>query len=243
MNAESAEVVNKDTQTENITVATETQTLITGKLQPPYLSVENLEHKSELLHYYTGLVSYERFQAVFRTLGPAVNHLTYWRTRTVSTISPMNQFLLMLGKLRQDIDYLPLSSMCGVSKYTAENVYITWINFCSRQWGEIDTWVPKELVSYFAPSDFKQKFPSTRIILDGTEVPIEKPSNPATQRATFSSYKNKNTVKAIIGSTPGGLVSYVSPVYGGSASDRQIIERSNIPLSCDPGDCDGRQRI
>ena len=31
-------------------------------------------------------------------------------------------------------------------------------------------------------------------------------------------------------------MSYVSPAYGGSASDRQLIERSNVPAACDPGD-------
>jgi len=72
--------------------------------------------------------------------------------------------------------------------------------------------------------------------VDGTEIPIQKPSNPMSQRATFSSYKNRNTAKVIVGSTPGGLISYLSPAYGGSASDRQIIESSQLPNMCDPGD-------
>jgi len=44
-------------------------------------------------------------------------------------ISPLNQFILMLAKLRQDVDYLPLSKMCGVSVFTAENVFIMTVNF------------------------------------------------------------------------------------------------------------------
>ena len=32
----------------------------------------------------------------------------------------------------------------------------------------------------------------------------------------------------MIGITPKGTVSYISPTYGGAASDRQIIERSTI---------------
>jgi len=76
------------------------------------------------------------------------------------------------------------------------------------------------------------------VILDATEVPIQKPSNCDSQRATFSTYKNKNTLKTMIGISPRGQVIYVSPSYGGSASDRQIIERS--PLVKDhmlsPGD-------
>jgi len=138
----------------------------------------------------------------------------------------------MLAKLRQDLDYLPLSKLCGISQFTAQNVFITWINFCSRQWSEIVTWPDKDLVFYFAPEDFKAKFPSTRVIIDGTEIPVKKPSNPVSQRATFSTYKNRNTVKALIGCTPGGLFSYVSDAYGGSTSDRQIVERSNLPAMC-----------
>ncbi|ESO99638.1 hypothetical protein LOTGIDRAFT_98636, partial [Lottia gigantea] len=44
------------------------------------------------------------------------------------------------------------------------------------------------------------------------------------------------TAKVVVGATPGGLVSYVSDAYGGSTSDRQIVERSNLVALCDPGD-------
>ena len=77
------------------------------------------------------------------------------------------------------------------------------------------------------------KFQTTWIIVDGTECPIKQPKAP---RATFSSYKNRNTVKILVGSTPAGLVNFVSDAYGGCTSDRQIVERSNIVQLCEPGD-------
>jgi hypothetical protein len=40
----------------------------------------------------------------------------------------------------------------------------------------------------------------------------------------------------LVGTTPGGLVSFVSPAYGGSASDRQIVEATNLVKLCDPYD-------
>jgi hypothetical protein len=86
------------------------------------------------------------------------------------------------------------------------------------------------------PTDFKQKFPKTRIIIDGTECPIKKPKAPKAQQSTYSTYKNRNTIKILVGSTPGGLVNYVSQAYGGSTSDRQIVERCKIVSACDPGD-------
>lgn len=216
--------------------STETQTEL--ELRAAFLSFDSFERDEQLLHYYTGLESVQKLKTVFHTLGPAVNHLQYYRTNTVNhqTISPINQFILMLAKLRQDLDYFPLSKLCGISVSCAHNVFVTWINFCSRQWGEMNLWPEKDLIHYYLPEDFRSKFPTTRVIVDGTEIPIQKPSNPTAQRATFSTYKNRNTVKVIVGSTPGGLISYLSPAYGGSASDRQIIERSNLMRMCDPQD-------
>jgi hypothetical protein len=56
------------------------------------------------------------------------------------------------------------------------------------------------------------------------EIFIEKPSNPEAQQLTFSSYKNSNTLKALIGITPSGSVCFVSELYGGSISDSTIYE-------------------
>ena len=201
-----------------------------------FLCFERLCKDNTLLHYYTGLESAGKLYAVFMTLGPAVNQLNYYRSGSVINISSLNQFILMLAKLRQDLDYLPLSHLCGVSQYTAQNIFITWINFCSRQWAEINVWPNRDLVDYFSPEDFRLKFPTTRVVVDGTEIPVKKPANPVAQRATFSSYKNRNTVKVMVGSSPGGLISYLSPAYAGCVSDRQIVERSNLPKMCDPND-------
>jgi len=91
---------------------------------------------------------------------------------------------------------------------------------------ELNLFVPKDIVDEYMPSGFKAKFGSTRIILDATEVPINKPGRVLDQSSTWSSYKNANTLKTMVGISPKGLVTYISPSYGGSCSDRQIIERS-----------------
>lgn len=96
------------------------------------------------------------------------------------------------------------------------------------QLSEIDIWQSRETVDQHMPKNFAKQFPQTRVILDGTEVPIQKPSDVNSQSATFSTYKNKNTLKCLVGITPRGTVSFVSDVYGGSTSDRQIFERSKL---------------
>ena len=86
------------------------------------------------------------------------------------------------------------------------------------------------------PEDFKKKFPKTRIIIDRMECPVVKPKPVIAQQFTFSSYKNRNTVKVLVGYTPSGLVTFLSPAFGGSTSDRQCVERSSRNTLCDPGD-------
>jgi len=88
----------------------------------------------------------------------------------------------------------------------------------------------------FAPSGFKRRYTTTRVIIDGTECPIQKPSLPIAQQSTYSTYKNRNAAKVLIGVTSGVQVSYISDAYGGSTSDRQIVERSSLKRDCDTGD-------
>ena len=64
--------------------------------------------------------------------------------------------------------------------------------------------------------------------MDATEVPIDKPSHVNNQSVTWSNYKHKNTLKAMIGCSPKGAITFISDAYGGSASDRQIIEKSEL---------------
>ena len=60
------------------------------------------------------------------------------------------------------------------------------------------------------------------LVIDVTEIYLEKPSNTEAQQLTFSSYKNSNTLKALIGITPSCSVSFFSQLYDGSISDKDI---------------------
>ena len=84
----------------------------------------------------------------------------------------------------------------------------------AKQSKEINIWPSRYLVRYF-----KAKFPTTRVIIYGTECPVEKPKAPRAQQSSSSTYKNKNTVKTLVVASLGELISYVSPAFGGSSSD------------------------
>ena len=59
--------------------------------------------------------------------------------------------------------------------------------------------------SFFSMSDSNK---SPYCIIDTTEIFIQPPSNPLAQQLTFSSYKNHNTLKALVCITPSGAMSF-----------------------------------
>ena len=159
-----------------------------------------------------------------------------YRWRQTDILSIENQFLITLIKLRKYYSHKELSILFQISEFSVSNIFVTWINFMYCQWRELDIWPSQALVAYFSPLDFNKMFPTTRVIIDGTEIPIKKPGNPITQQKCWSSYKHGSTLKTNVGCSPGGAVTHVQDAYGGSVSDRLMTERSDLMTKCDPGD-------
>ena len=70
--------------------------------------------------------------------------------------------------------------------------------------GHIKIWPSRELVNETMPHDFKEKYLSTKVIIDCTEVQCEMPSSPLMDSELFSSYtcKHHTTLKALVGISP-----------------------------------------
>ena len=187
------------------------------------LSIDILKGNPKMVQYYTGFDDYNHFMMFFNILGPAVSELG-----GCTVLSPKDQLFLTLLKLRQAKEDVELGFLFHIGETSVSTIITTWINFMYFQLKELNIWPEREIIDQSMPDNFKKLFKSTRVILDATEVPIHKPKNVNAQSSTFSSYKNKNTLKTMIGCTPRGVVSCVSDSYSGSTSDRQIIERSDL---------------
>ena len=98
------------------------------------------------------------------------------------------------------------------------------------QWKEVDWWPTQEIVQFYAPRSFKQHYPATRVNVQC------RGQMTLSHSKLHGLTKNRNTMMVLVGATPGGLVSYVSEADGGSASDRQMVERSCLPEMMTLGD-------
>ena len=79
-------------------------------------------------------------------------------------------------------------------------------------------------------------FADARIVLDCTEMHIQKPKELCCQQATYSRYKSDFTIEFMTGVTPGGMISFVSKAYGGKISEDAIFKQSNILYLFEKGD-------
>ena len=78
------------------------------------------------------------------------------------------------------------------------------------------------------PAYFKDTYPSTRCIIDCTEIFVQVPASLITQSALYSHYTHHVTYKALVGISPSGAVTFVSQLYPGSLSDKEIVARCGI---------------
>lgn len=85
------------------------------------------------------------------------------------------------------------------------------------------------------PASFRKFFKKCAVIIDCTEVFLERPKDLKARSQVWSNYKHHSTVKFLIGITPQGTISYVSKCAGGRISDKKIVERSSLVDHLLPG--------
>ncbi|XP_065055091.1 uncharacterized protein LOC135683687 [Rhopilema esculentum] len=221
-----------------------------------FFSVEKLQDDDSAVKFYTGFPSYFSFQAVFEYLKPKLENMSYWRgTKSTNTstdqeqeqnltskkrgpkrrLSQLDEFLFVLMRLKVGLFLSDLADRFGISVGHASKIFTTWINFLFHELPLLFPYPSKDLVASMLPAEFKN-YPSTRIILDCTEIHIEVPSSLRSQSQTWSEYKHHNTWKALIGISPNGAITFISKLWSGRVSDKELTSSSGLLSLLEPGD-------
>ena len=156
-------------------------------------SIDLIKHNDHLVSFYTGFPSFDLFLEFYQFLGPTVDKLHYWGTKPdarkhhhSTKLTPVDQLFMTIVKLRLDLKFVDLAFQFNISTGLVSRYFNTWICFLYHHLKEID-WMPStKQVEGILPSAFREKYPSTYCIIDGSEIFMETPSDLHMQSAIIS---------------------------------------------------------
>ncbi len=217
---------------------TETSTKKTPDRQ---IFIQTVLQSDKSLRKYTGITTKKFLYGIFDIVETNISSIYYWQgsksindrvsskpalkpQRPKKELTNFQEYLLTLVYIRQGFEMSVLADFFQISSSWVCSILKTWINILATVLKELLIYPSAAQVRAWLPPDYPHEYSATRVILDCTEFYITTPGNTSSQAATFSNYKHHNTVKALIGVTPTGVITFVSKVYGGNTSDRHIFK-------------------
>ena len=191
-----------------------------------------IQENDEATSYYTGLSSWALFQFLVSYL--SVEHPSAKMGKL--KVSLPDGLLMVLMRLRLNLQIEDLSYRFGVSLSTVHDIFQKWIEVMFVHLKFLIKWPAQDVARMNMPQLFKDLYPRTRCIIDCSEVFIERPYNYHARAQTYSNYKKHNTVKFLIGITPCGSISFLSKCWGGRATDKHIVQNSGFLRLIEHGD-------
>ena len=204
------------------------------KLQKVTFSMDSIisdndeDRQNRKMRFYAGLPS----MAVFMWIFSLVNNFITKR----QIISSENQLLLTLMKLRLELQNTDLAYRFGISSSTVSLIINECIPILSQRLKFLIKWPSTDTLTRNMPEKFKKRFSKCKVIIDCTEFFMDRPFNLKSRAQTWSNYKHHHTLKALIGITPYGSVSFLSKLWGGRISDKEITEKSGFYRKIQYGD-------
>ena len=176
--------------------------------------------------FWTGVISLATLNFIFEWVSPCAAKMKLWvgkkrhddkackpRKRILSLFE---EFVFVLIRIRRGLDTEVLATFMGVTQSHVSKICISWINLLHKCFIPLLEWPTADMVRLDMPKSFRKNFPSTRVIIDCSELFVQTPRALHAQRTTWSSYKSHNTFKFLLGIAPSGQITFLSKLFCGS---------------------------
>lgn len=179
-----------------------------------------------------GLVSVSQFQSLCKSVDYTMGELN---VRSQFKLDTASRILLTLMKLKLNLTFRCLSCLFKISERTASEYFFHTIDVLESILKQFILWFPREKIRENLPIYFVM-FSDTRVVLDCAEIPVQMSRCLNCSVRTYSHYKGRHTLKFLLVVAPDGTITFASPLYGGRASDKFIVNDCKILDRCESGD-------
>lgn len=177
------------------------------------------------LSTWTGIPSFKILNAIKDNL-----ELTLTENLVKSPMKLEKIVIMTFIKLKMNMSFTAISTLFGITDRTVSKNFYFILKYLRCALSAAVYWPSKDEIAGNMPKTFK-KYQSTRVVLDCFELKIPALKCLTCRIQTYSHYKGGHTCKFCLGVTPAGMISYLSPPYGGRASDKFIFNNEKIITS------------
>ena len=169
---------------------------------------------------FTGIAEWCVFKALFDLVSSALHDNT--------RLSKMSILIMFFMKLRLNLMDEDLAFRFGVHCSTVSRYFHQVLDVMAVKTAPFIKWPDRDTLRQTMPTAFRKFFKKCAVIMDCTEIFIERPSDLLAREQVWSNYKHHSTIKFLIGITPQGTISHISKCVGGRMSDKEITEQSGL---------------
>lgn len=199
-----------------------------AKLQKYLYNQSFFKDDDDKVLYYIGLSSYNTLLTLYEFVQ---NDLK------CTILSKFEQLILCFMRMRLGIAIMDLSNRFNVSKSTVSRIFLDCLDVLYIKLYSVVYWPERPELQISMPMCFRARYgKKITTIIDCFELFIDRPSGLTARTLTWSSYKNKNTIKFLIAITPQGTISFISKGWGGRTTEKHITEHSGFLRKLCSGD-------
>ena len=161
--------------------------------------INQFKDKDSDITFYTGFPNYKTLMLCFDMVKDAAKNISYgnydrkcfdcppvWQPGRPRILTTFQEFVLVLMRLRLGLFERDLAHRFEISESTVSVIFRKWIRFLRLELKELIIVPPRDVLQEHMPKLFKEFYPKTALIIDSTEIQMERSSALDNQSSGYS---------------------------------------------------------